>query len=107
VFPQSPNSNSRPSFAFIIVGVLSAAASLFLVEAMSNIRGNENFQAQVEFSTVAELCLGKRSHVILQIILYLALQSVNISSIIISTQVSRQSKISISGLIRGRLWTQY
>lgn len=90
-FVSSPNRSTlmdaRPVLAFLVVGVLSAAASLFLVEAMSHIRGNERFQAQVEFTTIAELCLGRRSHLILQIILFLALQSVNISSIIISAQV--------------------
>jgi len=80
--------SARPVLAFVVVGVLSGAASLFLVEAMGHIRGNEKFQAQVEFTTIAELCLGKRSHLILQIILFLALQSVNISSIIISAQVT-------------------
>lgn len=83
-----PLTSARPVLAFVVVGVLSGAASLFLVEAMGHIRGNEKFQAQVEFTTIAELCLGKRSHLILQIILFLALQSVNISSIIISAQVT-------------------
>ena len=73
--------------AILIVGVLSASASLLLVEAMGHIRGNERFQGQVEFTTIAELYLGRKSHYILQIILYLALQSVNVSSIIISCQV--------------------
>jgi len=77
-----------PALAFIVVGVLSATASLFLVEAMSHTRGNARFQLQVEFATVAELCLGPKSHIILQVILFLALHSVNISSIIISCQVS-------------------
>jgi hypothetical protein len=72
---------------FIVVGILSALASLFLVEAMGHIRGNEQFQGGVEFTTIAALCLGRKSHYALQTILYLALQSVNISSIIISCQV--------------------
>jgi len=87
VCPQSHSNNCSPVLAFLVVGILSAAASLFLVEAMSQIRGNERFQEQVEFTTIAELCLGRRSHLILQVILFLALQSVNISSIIISAQV--------------------
>jgi hypothetical protein len=79
----------RPTLAFAITGILSATASLFLVESMSHIRGNEQFQLRVEFATIAEICLGAKSHVILQVILFLALQSVNISSIIISCQVSQ------------------
>jgi hypothetical protein len=81
----------RPVLVFVIIAILSASASLFLVEAMSHIRGNERFQAQVEFTTIAELCLGRRLHFVLQGILYIALQSVNISSIIISCQVSAAS----------------
>jgi hypothetical protein len=54
---------------------------------MSRIRGNEEFQAKVEFTTIAELYLGRRSHYVLQVILYLALQSVNLASILISCQV--------------------
>ena len=73
------------------MGVLSASASLFLVESMSHIRGNEQFQARVEFTTIAELYLSRKWHFVLQVILYLALQSVNISSIIISCQVSTAS----------------
>jgi hypothetical protein len=93
---------SSPVLAILVVGVLSALASLLLVEAMSHIRGNERFQARVEFTTIAKLYLGHKSHYVLQVILYLALQSVNISSIIISCQVPRPFFV---GLIWFRVWT--
>jgi hypothetical protein len=92
----------RPGLAFLVVGSLSASASLFLVEAMSHIRGNERFQEQIEFATIAESCLGPKSHIILQIILYLALQSVNISSIIISCQV-----YCFDSLVTCRVWIRH
>jgi hypothetical protein len=66
---------------------MSGAVSLLLAETMSTIHGNESFQARVEYSTVAHLYLGDKPHLVMQILLYLALQSVNISSIIISEQV--------------------
>jgi hypothetical protein len=66
---------------------MSGAVSLLLAETMSAIYGNESFQAHVEYSTVAHLYLGDKPHLIMQVLLYLALQSVNISSIIISEQV--------------------
>jgi hypothetical protein len=66
---------------------MSGAVSLLLAETMSTIHGNESFQACVEYSTVAHLYLGDKPHLIMQVLLYLALQSVNISSIIISEQV--------------------
>jgi hypothetical protein len=54
---------------------------------MSTIHGNESFQARVEYSTVAHLYMGDRAHIMMQTLLFCALQSVNISSIIISEQV--------------------
>ena len=53
---------------------------------MSTIHGNESFQARVEYSTVAHLYMGDKVHIVMQILLYCALQSVNLSSIIISEQ---------------------
>jgi hypothetical protein len=73
---------------------------------MSHIRGNEQFQARVEFSTIAELYLGRKSHYVLQAILYLALQSVNISSIIISCQVSVTHAHFGNMFIKCRVWIQ-
>ena len=53
---------------------------------MSRIHGNENFQGKVEYSTIAKLYTGNKAHIIMQILLYCALQSVNVSSIIMSEQ---------------------
>lgn len=78
----------RPTLAFLVFGAISGVVSLFLVETMSAIRGNEAFQSRVEYATVAHLYLGDRAHMVMQILLYCALQSVNLSSIIISEQVS-------------------
>ena len=80
-------SSTSPTLAFLLFGVISGAVSLFLVETMSTIHGNESFQARVEYSTVAHLYMGDKAHVIMQTLLYCALQSVNLSSIIISEQV--------------------
>lgn len=44
-------------------------------------------QAKVEFTTIAQLYLGKNYHLALQVLLYFAMQSVNIASIVISIQV--------------------
>jgi hypothetical protein len=55
---------------------------------MSTIRSNESFEANVEYSTVAHLYLGKKAHIGMQVLLFLALQSVNVSSIVISNQAS-------------------
>ncbi|CZR67268.1 uncharacterized protein PAC_17167 [Phialocephala subalpina] len=75
-----------PTIAFVLFGALAGVVSLFLVETMSAIHGNERFQARVEFSTVAHLYLGDRIHILMQVLLFCALQSINVSSIIISEQ---------------------
>ncbi|KAG2172173.1 hypothetical protein INT44_005544 [Umbelopsis vinacea] len=75
-----------PTVVFILMAFLSGCSALFICEAMSNIRGNERFQAKVEFTTIAQLYLGKHYHLALQVLLYLAMQSVNIASIVISVQ---------------------
>ncbi|CAO3596993.1 unnamed protein product [Absidia cylindrospora] len=75
-----------PLCIFIIVGFLSGCSALFVCEALSNIRGNEKFQAKVELTTIAQVYLGKKYHYFFQIMLYLALQAVNVSSIILAAQ---------------------
>lgn len=72
----------------MLVTILSGAAALLLVEAMASIAGNEEFQASVEYSTLAELFLGRRWHWAFQIMLYIALQSQTITSLIESFQVT-------------------
>ncbi|KAF8232896.1 hypothetical protein L208DRAFT_1269922 [Tricholoma matsutake] len=75
-----------PTIAFILITILSGSAALFLVESMASISGNEKFQASIEYSTLAELYLGNRWHWALQIVLYIALQSQAITSLIESFQ---------------------
>ena len=92
----------RPTIAFLLFGSISGAVSLFLIETMSTIHGNESFQARVEYSTVAHLYIGDKVHIAMQLLLYCALQSVNISSIIISEQV--RTNLAVSGMCWGLIW---
>jgi hypothetical protein len=73
--------------AFGLVTILAGSAALFLVESMAAITGNENFQASIEYSTLAELFFGHRWHWVFQALLYVALQSQAITSLIESFQV--------------------
>ncbi|KAH8548355.1 hypothetical protein BGW37DRAFT_506885 [Umbelopsis sp. PMI_123] len=84
-----------PTVVFILMAFLSGCSALFICEAMSNIRGNERFQAKVEFTTIAQLYLGKHYHIALQVLLYFAMQSVNIASIVISVQTFDDMFIAI------------
>ena len=62
---------------------------------MASIQGNEEFQASMEFTTIAHLYLGKRWHWTVQIVLYIALQSLIITSLIESFQVSWHRSSSV------------
>jgi len=75
-----------PTIAFIVFGIIAAGVCFLLIETMSSIHGNESFQGNVEYSTIAKLYTGNKAHRIMQILLYCALQSVNVSSIIMSEQ---------------------
>lgn len=77
--------------AFALVAFLTGSATLFIIEAMAwlgSIEGNEKFQASIEFTTIAHLCLGERLHWAVQIVLYVALEALIITSLTESFQVS-------------------
>ncbi|KAG0208875.1 hypothetical protein BGX28_000274 [Mortierella sp. GBA30] len=72
---------------FVLVGILSTLSSLFICEAMTEVPGNEYFQSNVEFSNLVECFFGRRYHLLVQIICFLAMQTTNIASIAISAQL--------------------
>ncbi|KAG1144946.1 hypothetical protein G6F37_007424 [Rhizopus arrhizus] len=84
-----------PVFIFIIVAFLSGCSALFVCEALSNIKGNERFQSKVELTTIAQVYLGRKYHYVFQVLLYLALQAVNVASIIIAAQTFDSMFITI------------
>lgn len=106
----------RPTLAFFLLGLIALIVSLFLVETMSSIHGNEAFQAKVEYSTVAHLYLGRNVHIVMQVLLFFALQSVNVASMIISEQTIDSLLIRVfdttcalsfkEGWICGRFWDE-
>ncbi|KAG0215659.1 hypothetical protein BGX28_008905 [Mortierella sp. GBA30] len=72
---------------FVLVGILSYLSSMFVCEAMTEIPGNDHFQANVEFSNLVLCFFGRRYQVLVQIVCFLALQTTNIASIAISAQL--------------------
>ncbi|KAI8886878.1 hypothetical protein K501DRAFT_330994 [Backusella circina FSU 941] len=84
-----------PVVIFIVVAFLSGCSSLFVCEALSSIRGNEKFQAKVELTTIAQVYLGRKYHYFFQVMLFLALQAVNVSSIILAAQTFDSMMITI------------
>ncbi|GJJ76521.1 hypothetical protein EMPS_08880 [Entomortierella parvispora] len=73
--------------AFAVVGILSTLSSLFICEAMTEVPGNEYFQSNVEFSNLVLCFFGKRYHLLVQIICFLAMQTTNVASIAVSAQL--------------------
>lgn len=72
---------------FALVGVLSYLSSMFVCEAMTEVPGNERYQANVEFSNLVLCFFGRRYQVLVQIICFLAMQTTNIASIAICAQL--------------------
>ncbi|KAF9385987.1 hypothetical protein BGX21_000921, partial [Mortierella sp. AD011] len=72
---------------FLVIGLLSTLSSLFICEAMTEVPGNEYFQSNVEFSNLVLCFFGRRSHLLVQIICFLAMQTTNIASIAVSAQL--------------------
>lgn len=85
-----------PLIAFALIAFLTGSATLFVIEVMASIQGNEEFQASIEFTTIAHLYLGKRWHWAVQIVLYVALQSLIITSLIESFQSMDSLLISVA-----------
>ncbi|KAG0211121.1 hypothetical protein BGX33_004509 [Mortierella sp. NVP41] len=73
--------------AFGVVSLLSSLSSLFICEAMTEVPGNEHFQSNVEFNNLVECFFGRRYHLLVQVICFLAMQTTNIASIAISAQL--------------------
>ena len=71
----------------ILFTFLSGFNSMFLIESMQAIPGNKHFQGKVEFSTLVNFFFGPRLHVIGQFILYAAIQSNAIQSLVLTSQV--------------------
>ncbi|RHZ72484.1 hypothetical protein Glove_242g37 [Diversispora epigaea] len=87
-----------PIIIFVIALLLSGSASLFLCEALSTIPGNNRFQDKIEFSRLTSILIKKKHHrLIVQLTLYIAIQSFIISSIIISSQTMDSLMISLAG----------
>jgi len=84
-----------PCITFVFFAVFSTICAQFIIEAMQCIPGNKHFQGTVEFSTLINFYFGNKMHFIGQIILYLAIQSANISSIIYSAQTMDNFIINI------------
>ncbi|KAF9348144.1 hypothetical protein BGX34_002657 [Mortierella sp. NVP85] len=72
---------------FGLAATLSSLSSLFICEAMTEVPGNDHFQSNVEFSNLILCFFGRRYHLLVQIVCFLAMQTTNIASIVVSAQL--------------------
>ncbi|CAG8766920.1 10610_t:CDS:2, partial [Racocetra persica] len=79
-------------------GWFVCASSLLLCETASSIKGNEKFQRQIEFSYLTAILVSdKRKRFLIQLSLFISLQSVNIASILLSSHSLDTLLISLFG----------
>ena len=86
-----------PSLAIVAIGVLSAVAGLFVVEAVSRFPGNDAFERNVEFTVMVHQFYGRYWYYAFIFVLYGSLQSVNIASIVGSAQAFDSIFVGIFG----------
>ncbi|KAJ3089019.1 hypothetical protein HK102_007408, partial [Quaeritorhiza haematococci] len=82
---------------FIIYSVIASLSALFIVEAMQAVPGNKHFQGTVEFGTLINFYFGKWAHIVGQCMLYAALQSTAIASIIQVAQTADFILMDLNG----------
>ena len=90
-----------PTLAFLLAACLSSLSALFICQVMSNIPGNDHFQAQIEFAYLVELFFGKRMRLLVHLWLFCAMQAVNVVSIVITAQMMDSLIIAIFGMTCG------
>ncbi|KAI8826395.1 hypothetical protein BJ741DRAFT_631312 [Chytriomyces cf. hyalinus JEL632] len=71
---------------FILFMIISSLCALFIVEAMQAIPGNRFFSGTVEFGTLIHFYFGTWAHISGQVMMYGALQSLAVASMIQSSQ---------------------
>ena len=82
-------------FFFFFFAILSGFSVLLIIEAMQAIPGNKHFQGTVEFGTLLNFYFGKYTHILGQIILYGALQTNAIQSIVLTAQTTDNLLITL------------
>ncbi|KAI9101276.1 hypothetical protein DFS34DRAFT_642435 [Phlyctochytrium arcticum] len=86
-----------PLILFGLFALVSALSVLFIIEAMQAIPGNKHFQGTVEFATLINFYFGNYAHYFGQFLLYGALQSNAMQSIVIMAQTFDSIVIDIFG----------
>jgi hypothetical protein len=70
---------------------LSSFACTMLTDAMALIPGNERFQKRIEYANLTHILFGPKFYIVQQICYNLAMQSLNIASIVVTAQATEPS----------------
>lgn len=84
-------------FCYALFGIISGFSMLFLIESMQAIPGNSHFQGHVEYGTLINFYFGSVAHLFGQFVLYGALQSNAIQSIVLISQTLDSLLVDIAG----------
>ena len=87
VFGLIPHAQVLPLFIFILIGFLSALASLLIIESITLFPNNHEMTTNVEFTVLVHQFYGRKFYYAFLFILYGSLQSTNIASIVGSAQI--------------------
>lgn len=79
-----------PTFALVLICILSSFAATMMCEAMQMIPGNSNFEKRFEFATTVRYYWGEKYYKLVQILYTISMQATNIAAMIISAQVVDQ-----------------
>jgi hypothetical protein len=100
--PFTPQSFQSPGYLFTILcfllfAVVSGFSILFIIEAMQAIPANKHFQGNVEFATLINFYFEPKAHIAGQILLFGALVSNSVQSMVLSAQAIDKLVIDIFG----------
>jgi len=100
--PGLPNMFSEsgwllPTIIFMVVWFMSSVSTTMYAEAMRRVPGNEHFVSRIEYTTVVQYYFGRCWYIASQIGLNGALQSLNIISVIQSSQVLDKALAAMGG----------
>eukprot|EP01095_Lingulamoeba_sp_RSL-Kostka_P006062 TRINITY_DN186_c0_g1_i1.p1 TRINITY_DN186_c0_g1~~TRINITY_DN186_c0_g1_i1.p1 ORF type:complete len:498 (-),score=105.27 TRINITY_DN186_c0_g1_i1:4-1497(-) len=86
-----------PTIALIAICIVSSLASTMICEAMALVPGNKKFTERLEFATVIRHYFGQKAYILAQIFYNLSLQTLNISSILVTAQVMDELLVYVFG----------
>ena len=86
-----------PTISFIVVGIFTYWASLYLTRAVQLMPGNNNFQRRIEISSISQFLFNKPLFMLTMFSLIASFMAANIAAIVISAQVMDSTITAMAG----------